>query len=122
MSGGVIGAENRTLTFMVGGSKEVYEKTESIMGVLGANIFHVSEQIDSGTTVKLINNLLIGFYTAGVSEALTLAKKNNMDLDKMFDILNVSYGQSRIYERNYKSFIAPENYEPGFTVNLLKKI
>ncbi|MRS08197.1 NAD(P)-dependent oxidoreductase, partial [Bacillus anthracis] len=86
VSGGVIGAENRTLTFMVGGSKEVYEKTESIMGVLGANIFHVSEQIDSGTTVKLINNLLIGFYTAGVSEALTLAKKNNMDLDKMFDI------------------------------------
>lgn len=61
VSGGVIGAENRTLTFMVGGSKEVYEKTESIMGVLGANIFHVSEQIDSGTTVKLINNLLIGF-------------------------------------------------------------
>ena len=39
----------------------------------------------------------------------------------MFDILNVSYGQSRIYERNYKSFIASENYEPGFTVNLLKK-
>lgn len=107
---------------MVGGSKDVYDKTESIMEVLGANIFHVSEQIDSGTTVKLINNLLIGFYTAGVSEALTLAKKSNMDLDKMFDILNVSYGQSRIYERNYKSFIAGENYEPGFTVNLLKKI
>ena len=61
VSGGVIGAENRTLTFMVGGSKEVYEKAESIMAVLGANIFHVSEQIDSGTTVKLINNLLIGF-------------------------------------------------------------
>ncbi len=107
---------------MVGGSKDVYDKTESIMEVLGANIFHVSEQIDSGTTVKLINNLLIGFYTAGVSEALTLAKKSNMDLDKMFNILNVSYGQSRIYERNYKSFIAAENYEPGFTVNLLKKI
>jgi len=121
VSGGVIGAENRTLTFMVGGSKEVYEKGLPVMEVLGANVFHVSEQIDSGTTVKLINNLLIGFYTAGVSEALTLAKKNNMDLEKMFDILNVSYGQSRIYERNYKSFIAPENYEPGFTVNLLKK-
>ncbi|MDZ5610437.1 NAD(P)-dependent oxidoreductase [Bacillus pseudomycoides] len=121
VSGGVIGAENQSLTFMVGGSKEVFEKGLSVMEVLGANVFHVSEQIDSGTTVKLINNLLIGFYTAGVSEALTLAKKNNMDLDKMFDILNVSYGQSRIYERNYKSFIAPENYEPGFTVNLLKK-
>lgn len=121
VSGGVIGAINRTLTFMVGGPKEVFEKSLPVLDVLGENIFHVSEKIDSGTTVKLINNLLIGFYTAGVSEALSLAKHSNMDLEKLFDILNVSYGQSRIYERNYKSFIATENYEPGFTVNLLKK-
>ncbi|PEA52627.1 3-hydroxyisobutyrate dehydrogenase [Bacillus pseudomycoides] len=121
VSGGVIGAVNRTLTFMVGGPNEVYEQSLPVLDVLGENIFHVSEKIDSGTTVKLINNLLIGFYTAGVSEALSLAKHSNMDLEKLFDILNVSYGQSRIYERNYKSFIATENYEPGFTVNLLKK-
>ncbi|MCM3737423.1 NAD(P)-dependent oxidoreductase [Bacillus cytotoxicus] len=121
VSGGVIGAINRTLTFMVGGPKEVFEKSLPVMDVLGENIFHVSEKIDSGTTVKLINNLLIGFYTAGVSEALSLAKHSDMDLEKLFDMLNVSYGQSRIYERNYKSFIATENYEPGFTVNLLKK-
>ncbi|ENQ3106435.1 NAD(P)-dependent oxidoreductase [Bacillus cereus] len=121
VSGGVIGAINRTLTFMVGGPKEVFEKSLPVLDVLGENIFHVSEKIDSGTTVKLINNLLIGFYTAGVSEALSLAKHSDMDLEKLFDILNVSYGQSRIYERNYKSFIATENYEPGFTVNLLKK-
>ncbi|QWI72953.1 NAD(P)-dependent oxidoreductase (plasmid) [Bacillus mycoides] len=121
ISGGVIGAENRTLTFMVGGPRKVYMKVLPVMEVLGENIFYVSEEIDSGTIVKLTNNLLIGFYTAGVSEALTLAKKNNMDLDKLFDILNVSYGQSKIYERHYKSFIATENYEPGFTVNLLKK-
>lgn len=121
VSGGVIGAENRTLTFMVGGEKSVYEKAFPVMDVLGANVFHVSEEIDSGTKVKLINNLLIGFYTAGVSEALTLAKESNLNLDRLFDILNVSYGQSRIYERNYKSFIAVEDYNPGFTVNLLKK-
>lgn len=121
VSGGVIGAENRTLTFMVGGEKSVFEKALPVMDVLGANVFHVSEEIDSGTKVKLINNLLIGFYTAGVSEALTLAKESNLNLDKLFDILNVSYGQSRIYERNYKSFIAVEDYNPGFTVNLLKK-
>ncbi|WP_369899781.1 NAD(P)-dependent oxidoreductase [Bacillus manliponensis] len=121
VSGGVIGAENRTLTFMVGGEKSVYEKALPVMEMLGENIFHVSEDIDSGTKVKLINNLLIGFYTAGVSEALTLARESNLDLDKLFDMLNVSYGQSRIYERNYKSFIAAEDYNPGFTVNLLKK-
>lgn len=121
VSGGVIGAVNKTLTFMVGGSKEVYESSSPLFKALGENIFHVSEEIGSGTAVKLINNLLIGFYTAGVGEALNLARKSNLDLEKLFDMLNVSYGQSRIYERNYKSFIANDNYEPGFALKLLRK-
>ncbi len=121
VSGGVIGAENQTLTVMVGGSTEIVQRVNPILNVLGENIFHVNEQIDSGTTVKLINNLLIGFYTAGISEALQLANKKNIDLDELFAMLNVSYGQSRIYERNYKSFIAKEDYNPGFALKLLRK-
>lgn len=121
VSGGVIGAENRTLTFMVGGSTKHYERSLPILSILGENPFHVNEQIDSGTITKLINNLLIGFYTAGVAEALVLAEENGMDLDKLFEMLNVSYGQSRIYERNYKSFIANEEYAPGFALKLLRK-
>ncbi|MCG7335591.1 NAD(P)-dependent oxidoreductase [Sporosarcina sp. ACRSM] len=121
VSGGVIGAENRTLTFMVGGSTAYYERSLAVLSLLGENLFHVNEQIDSGTVTKLINNLLIGFYTAGVAEALVLAKESGMDLDKLFDMLNVSYGQSRIYERNYKSFIATEDYAPGFALKLLRK-
>ena len=50
-----------------------------------------------------------------------LAKNSNLDLDQLFEMLNVSYGQSRIYERNYKSFIADENYKPGFSLKLLLK-
>lgn len=121
VSGGVIGAENQTLTIMVGGPKKVYEEILPVLNVLGENIFHVDEQVDSGTTVKLINNLLIGFYTAGVSEALHIANKKNIDLDDLFSMLNVSYGQSRIYERNYKSFIAKDDYNPGFSLKLLRK-
>lgn len=121
VSGGVIGAEQRTLTFMVGGSEKVFKQVLPLLQRLGADCFHVDEDIDSGTTVKLINNLLIGFYTAGVSEALQIANKKNIDLDRLFDMLNVSYGQSRIYERNYKTFIAEQNYNPGFTISLLLK-
>src|SRR5699024_6230444 len=121
VSGGVIGAVNKTLTFLVGGSKEVYEKAKPAMEVMGENLFHVSELIDSGTTVKLINNLLIGFYTAGVGEALHIANKQGIDLDVLYDMLEVSYGQSRIYERNYKEYIRENNYENGFTTNLLLK-
>lgn len=121
VSGGVIGAVNKTLTFMVGGAKEVFEKVQEPLQVMGENLFHVSERIDSGTTVKLINNLLIGFYTAGVGEALHIANKQGIDLDVLYDMLEVSYGQSRIYERNYKEYIRENNYENGFTTNLLLK-
>ncbi|MGM0866584.1 MAG: NAD(P)-dependent oxidoreductase [Bacillota bacterium] len=121
VSGGVVGAVNRTLTFMVGGVRAVFDKALPVFNAMGENIFHVSEKIDSGTNTKLINNLLIGFYTAGVSEALHLAKNSDLDLEKLFEMLNVSYGQSRIYERNYKSFIADDTYEPGFSLKLLRK-
>ncbi|MBF4501845.1 NAD(P)-dependent oxidoreductase [Savagea sp. SN6] len=121
VSGGVIGAENRTLTFMVGGDKATFDEVMPVFEQLGENIFLVGEQIDSGTTVKLINNLLIGFYTAGVAEALHIANKQNIDLDMLFSILNVSYGQSRIYDRNYNTFIAKDDYEPGFALALLLK-
>lgn len=121
ISGGVIGAENQTLTIMVGGPLALHETALPIFGILGKNIFHIGEKPDSGTVVKLINNLMIGFYTSAVSEAVTLADEMGVDLDMLFDILNVSYGQSRIYERNYKSFIAKNDFNPGFTVNLLLK-
>jgi len=121
VSGGVVGAENRTLTFMVGGPKQLLESIQPHLAVLGSNVFHISEQYDSGTNAKLINNLLIGFYTAGVAEALTLAEKSGLNLDFLFNVLNVSYGQSRIYERNYKSFMANDDYEPGFALKLLNK-
>lgn len=121
VSGGVVGSVNRTLTFMVGGKKGTYDQVKDVLNHLGENIFHVGEGIDSGTTVKLINNLLIGFYTAGVSEALHIANKQGINLDALFEMLNVSYGQSRIYDRNYNTFIKDENYEPGFSLDLLVK-
>lgn len=121
VSGGVIGAVNRTLTFMVGGEKHLFERVKPEFNIMGENIFHVSDRIDSGTTIKLINNLLIGFYTAGISEALHIANKQHIDLDKLYDMLSVSYGQSRIYERNYKEFIAENNFKPGFALKLLRK-
>lgn len=121
VSGGVIGAVNKTLTFMIGGEKEDYERVLPVIEKLGENIFHVNEDIDSGTKAKLINNLFIGFYTAGVAEALNLAKDSGIDLENLYDILHVSYASSRIYDRNYKGFIRDNQYEPGFTLKLLRK-
>ncbi|SFE52017.1 NAD(P)-dependent oxidoreductase [Alteribacillus iranensis] len=121
VSGGVIGAVNATLTFMVGGPKQDYEEVRPVLDVLGGNLFYLGEGYDSGTVIKLINNLMIGFYTEAVGEALTLGENMGLDRQTMYDILNVSYGQSKIYDRNYKEYMANEDYEPGFSTNLLLK-
>src|SRR5699024_4833755 len=111
VSGGVVGSINRTLTFMIGGKETVYDEVEDVLHHLGENIFHVGEKIDSRTTIKLINNLLIGFYTAGVSEALHIANKQGINLDSLFEILNVRYSQSIIYEYRYNNYINNYIYE-----------
>ncbi len=121
VSGGVIGAIKATLTFMVGGNKAYFDEVLPLLNVVGKNHFHVGESADSGTIIKLINNLMIGFYTQAVGEAITLGEKKGLDPEQMYEILSVSYGQSRIYERNYKEYIAAEDYNPGFTTNLLLK-
>lgn len=120
ISGGNFGAEDGSLTIMVGGKKEVYDKVLPLLEIMGKNIYHIGDT-GSGSVVKLINNLMVAFHTQAVSEAVTLGKKMGVDLDLLFNILNNSYAQSRIYDRHYNHFIAKNHFEPGFAINLLHK-
>ncbi|MBE3594342.1 MAG: NAD(P)-dependent oxidoreductase [Candidatus Carbobacillus altaicus] len=121
VSGGVERAVDATLTVMVGGEKTTYARALPFLQAIGENIFHIGEHPGMGSVVKLTNNYFIGYYTLAVAEALTLAGSVGMDLSQLFEILKVSYGQSRIYERNFKLFIEKDQYEPGFTTKLLLK-
>ncbi|HHY73515.1 MAG TPA: NAD(P)-dependent oxidoreductase [Bacillus bacterium] len=120
ISGGNFGAEDGTLTIMVGGKKEIFEKALPLFNVMGKNIYHIGET-GSGSVVKLINNLMVAFHTQAVSEAVTLGKKMGVDSDFLFNILNNSYAQSRIYDRHYNNFIAKNQFEAGFAIKLLHK-
>ncbi|TDY46709.1 3-hydroxyisobutyrate dehydrogenase/2-hydroxy-3-oxopropionate reductase [Alicyclobacillus sacchari] len=121
VSGGVERVVDGTLTVMVGGARAAFERAKPMLDLIGQNVFHISEDVGAGSVVKLVNNYFIGYYTLAVAEALTLAGEMGMDLEQLFSILNVSYGQSRIYERNWKLFISKDFYEPGFTTRLLIK-
>ena len=74
VSGGSAGAEAGTLTIMVGGKKEVLEKVEPLLKVIGKTIYHVGD-IGAGDTLKLVNNLLLGANMVAVAEALALGAK-----------------------------------------------
>ncbi|OEH92973.1 NAD(P)-dependent oxidoreductase [Bacillus solimangrovi] len=120
ISGGNFGAEDGTLTIMTGGKKEVFNRVKPLFDVMGENIYHIGDT-GSGSVVKLLNNLMVSFHTQATSEAIALGKRMGVDTDLIFEILNASYAQSRIFERHYQNFIAKEDYTAGFAIKLLHK-
>lgn len=124
VSGSVSGAEAATLSVMVGGNKKTYDFALPYLKAIGKNIFHVGEDHGLGTIVKLINNLMAGIHTQAVAEALAIADAAGIDHDVVYEIVNVSSGQSGIFTRNYKNFIAEDEYYKGafFNALLLKDV
>ncbi|MBY7144283.1 NAD(P)-dependent oxidoreductase [Virgibacillus sp. NKC19-3] len=122
VSGSVSGAENATLTIMVGGDKDIYTIALPYLKAIGKNVFHVGEDHDLGTVVKLINNLILGINTQAVAEGLHMADIKGVDRDLVYDIVKVSSGQSTAFTRNYNDFISKDEYIKGaFTTALLLK-
>lgn len=120
VSGGTTGAEQGTLSVMVGGDAQTYEQVLPLFNVVGANIYHVGDT-GSGTVVKLLNQLMVGFHTQAASEAMALADRMGLSKDTLHQILSQSFAQSRIYDRHYTQFVAKDEFQPGFALNLLLK-
>ncbi|MED4403539.1 NAD(P)-dependent oxidoreductase [Metabacillus fastidiosus] len=120
ISGGTTGAEAGTLSIMVGGDKEIYDKVLPIFEILGKNVYHIGES-GSGSSIKLLNQYMVSAHTQAVSEAFVLAEKAGIDLSLLYEILNVSYAQSKIMERHYINNISKDDFTPGFELGLLHK-
>lgn len=91
VSGGVMGAEAGTLTFMVGGAAADLDRARPILAAMGRNIFHAGDA-GNGQAAKICNNLLAGISMIAVSEAYTLAKRLGLDPGTMRDIVSTSTG------------------------------
>jgi len=120
VSGGVAGAQKGTLTIMVGGDEETFNKALPTLNCIGTKVFHVGD-IGAGDTIKLVNNLLLGVNMVAVSEALALGVKAGLKPEIMYDIISQSSGSSYALTAKYKNFIAKGNFAPGFTIDLQYK-
>ncbi|SDH71670.1 3-hydroxyisobutyrate dehydrogenase [Alteribacillus persepolensis] len=120
ISGGTTGAEAGTLAIMVGGREQTFEKAKPYFDVVGANVTHCGP-IGQGTKVKLLNQYMVGLHTAAVGETLHMAEKSGLDRDLVYNVLSNGFGQSKIFDRHYKQFIAENKDEPGFALELLLK-
>ncbi len=119
VSGGVAGAVAGTLTIMVGGTQEAFDKATPVLQALGERL-HLVGDSGSGTIVKLANQLLVGINMAGVAEAMVLGVKAGADPEKMLEVLSTSFGSSRMLDRGVP-LIVERNFGGGTPVDLIRK-
>jgi len=93
VSGGIGAANAGTLTFMVGGSAEGFDRAEPFLLDMGKAVIHAGAS-GTGQTAKIANNMLLGATMVATCEAFLLAQKLGLDPQKFFDIASVSSGQS----------------------------
>jgi 3-hydroxyisobutyrate dehydrogenase len=126
VSGGTGGAAAGTLTFMVGGEAEAFERARPILEKMGKTIVHTGAA-GNGQAAKICNNMILGISMIAVCEGFALAEKLGLDAQKLFDVSSKSSGQCWSLT-TYCPVpgpvpTAPSNrgYQPGFTAEMMLK-
>ncbi len=126
VSGGVMGAQNATLNIMAGGTKEAFELALPLLKTMGKNIFHAGD-LGSGNGAKICNNMSLGITMIAASESLMLAKRLNIDIKKVHEIMKNASGNSwpiSVYPPLpglIDGTPSNNNYKPGFSVGMMNK-
>ncbi|KRW95900.1 3-hydroxyisobutyrate dehydrogenase [Paracoccus sp. MKU1] len=126
VSGGVGGATAGTLTFMVGGSAEAFDKVKPLFDIMGQKAVHCGAA-GAGQAAKICNNMILGVTMIATCEAFALADKLGLDRQKMFDVVSTSSG----YSWSMNAYcpapgVGPQSpadngYRPGFAAELMLK-
>ena len=119
ITGSKIGAQNATLTFMVGGKQESIDKVQPLFSSMGSKVIRMGEN-GKGLAAKLAMNLMIVLIYEGFVEALTLARKLGVDQQALFALINSSMVKSGVVE--YKMpFVEKRDFSPNFPMRLMYK-
>lgn len=120
VSGGIAGANAGTLTVMVGGAEKDFEAAKPVLQAFSSYLERMGG-IGAGQTTKLINQLLTGVNQATVCEAMLLAEKAGLDMEKLYALLLTAWGYSKMLERSVKEYIIPKKYESAACLQLMNK-
>ncbi|WP_156677934.1 3-hydroxyisobutyrate dehydrogenase [Sphingomonas profundi] len=126
VSGGTRGAQDGTLSFMVGGSAETFGRAQPVLAAMGATSFHVGPN-GSGQLAKVCNNMMAAILMVGSAEVLALGARSGLAPHILTNIMRKSTGCNFVLERwnpwpgvDAKS-PASHGYQGGFQVGLMLK-
>ena len=119
VSGGDIGAQQGTLSIMVGGEESAFQRALPIFRAMGKNIVHIGAA-GAGQVTKACNQIVVALTVQAVAEALTLAKKSGVDPAKVREALLGGFAQSRVLDVHGDRMLKG-SFQPGFTIDLHRK-
>jgi 3-hydroxyisobutyrate dehydrogenase len=126
VSGGVIGADAGTLTFMCGGSPTAFDRARPVLADMGRNIVHCGGP-GAGQVTKICNNMIVGATYLALSEAFVMGEALGVDRQVLFDVISTSTGNSYLLEKAcpmpgpVATSAANRDYKPGFAAKLMLK-
>ncbi len=116
VSGGEPKAIDGTLSFMVGGKQEVFDKYKDLLGAMGASVVRCGD-VGAGNTTKLANQIIVACNIQALAEALTLAQKAGVDPELVFQAIRGGLAGSTVMDAKAPMMIAG-NDKPGFKIDL----
>jgi 2-hydroxy-3-oxopropionate reductase len=119
VSGGDVGAREGTLSIMVGGAADAFERARPLFDVMGRTIVRLGEA-GTGQTAKACNQILVAVTIEAVSEALVLASKAGVDPDRLIEVLSGGLAGNRVMEVRRRNFLE-HDFTPGFKLALHHK-
>jgi 2-hydroxy-3-oxopropionate reductase len=119
VSGGEVGAKNATLSIMVGGKPEIFDKVKPLFQLMGKNITLVGDNGD-GQTAKVANQIIVALNIEAVAEALLFAAKAGANPAKVREALMGGFASSKILEVHGERMVK-RTFNPGFRIELHQK-
>ena len=119
VSGGEPGAINATLSVMVGGNQEIFDKCYDLMKTVGGNVV-LTGDIGAGGVTKLANQIIVALNIEALSEAMVLAQKAGVDPEKVFNAIRGGLAGSAVMEAKGPMML-DRNFQAGFRMRLHQK-
>jgi 3-hydroxyisobutyrate dehydrogenase-like beta-hydroxyacid dehydrogenase len=119
VSGGPEGAAAGTLTIMVGGDSDAFDRSQEVLSKVGKNIFYLGAS-GSGQRVKLFNQALVGVEYLAIAEAFLWAKKMGLKIEDLEKIIPISWGDSPVF-RHFASVVSSGELKGGSSIRNLNK-
>jgi 2-hydroxy-3-oxopropionate reductase len=120
VSGGEVGAQQATLTIMVGGPDAAFARAKPLFELMGKNITHVGPEPGAGQICKVANQIIVALNIQAVSEALVFASKAGADPAKVRQAITGGFASSRILEVHAERMLKG-TFDPGFKIKLHQK-